>query len=280
DALDQLTIDVAKSRKTLADASSFLPAYDQRLYEQQVKGFEQSLEQLRVSAAPKSKFAFKRKTATGQSNPKTTPQAATPTTTAAPSDVRALTGHTGVYLTSSSLPASSSLSGSQLTISDIDRCIIDLRSSQDDDTLTAMHMKNVKNSILLLPLLSGSVILLDLHNTILVVGCHQFRMHSSTHVNVYLSISSNPIIEHCSDIQFTSYPSSFSASASANEATSTHLSVQDFSHIRATPSPHWRPLPENAVIGDHSWPTAPFEGDVETVLTRLLPQSAAPQQND
>lgn len=34
-------------------------------------------------------------------------------------------------------------------------------------------------------------------------------MHSSSHVDVYLSIPSTPIIEHCSNIRFTSYPARF-----------------------------------------------------------------------
>ena len=64
----------------------------------------------------------------------------------------------------------------------------------------------------------------------------------------------------------TSYPSvSF-----VNQITSKHLSVQDFSHIRATPSPNWEALPDNAVVVKEKWPRAPFDGDVEAVLDSLL----------
>ena len=37
----------------------------------------------------------------------------------------------------------------------------------------------------------------------------QFRMHSSTRVDVFLSVSSNPIIETCSQIRFSQYPNNF-----------------------------------------------------------------------
>ena len=34
----------------------------------------------------------------------------------------------------------------------------------------------------------------------------QFRIHTSSSVDVYISIGSNPIIEHCSSIRFADYP--------------------------------------------------------------------------
>ncbi|THH31831.1 hypothetical protein EUX98_g2345 [Antrodiella citrinella] len=281
--LDQLAVDVSKLRKELADATSFLPSYDQRQYELQVKSFEHSLEQLRVSAAPKPKFAFKRKAATPATNqtvsdakkpgPATADLPSTASTIA--SNARALSNHTGQYLTSSSLPVSSSTAGSELTISDIDHCIVDLVSNQGEgsNAITAVHVKNVKRSVLLLPSMSGSAILHDVENTVLAIGCHQFRMHTSSHVDVYLSIPSNPIIEHCTHIRFTRYPTHLATSDSTAEASSTHLSVQDFSHIRATPSPNWKPLPEEAAIAEKTWPRALLRGDddVESVLKRLLP---------
>lgn len=55
---------------------------------------------------------------------------------------------------------------------------------------------------------------------------------------------------------------------------SKHLSVQDFSHIRATPSPNWTALPEPDIIVDENWPLK-NEGmgseEVNAVLPRLLP---------
>jgi len=43
----------------------------------------------------------------------------------------------------------------------------------------------------------------------IVVSCRQFRMHSCVDVDVYLSCSSNPIIEDCSRIRFGRIPKAY-----------------------------------------------------------------------
>ena len=94
-------------------------------------------------------------------------------------------------------------------------------------------------------------------------------MHTSTKIDVYLSIASNPIIEHCSSIRFAIYPTSlWNKSAEEKvphdgylfqvfpnylwQGPSVNLNVQDFSHIRPTPSPNWSVLPEDGVVA--AWP--------------------------
>lgn len=93
----------------------------------------------------------------------------------------------------------------------------------------------------------------------------QFRMHSSKNIDVLLSISSTPIIEDCTSIRFGHYPPSFHPSPPQSEVSSPPssihtlgsgyrplqyitnltykqpqpLSIQDFSHIRPTPSPNY-----------------------------------------
>jgi len=43
-------------------------------------------------------------------------------------------------------------------------------------------------------------------------------MHTSVKVDVFLSIASNPIVEDCHDIRFTSYPQTLLASERSGEA--------------------------------------------------------------
>lgn len=50
---------------------------------------------------------------------------------------------------------------------------------------------------------------------------------------------------------------------------SNYLAVQDFSHIRATPSPNWSPLPEDRGISDDRWPVS--RENLKEVLQTLLP---------
>ena len=45
--------------------------------------------------------------------------------------------------------------------------------------------------------------------------------------------------------------------------------VQDFSHIRATPSPNWSTLPQDVAILEGQWPLSAV-GDVDRMV-RLLP---------
>ncbi|KAF7366688.1 Tubulin-folding cofactor C [Mycena sanguinolenta] len=294
DVLQTLSLDLATLTKTLSDATGSLPSYDQRQYELQLKGLQKSLEDLRT-LIPKSKFAFKRKVpvpsseapsspdppviaeTTSESQPGSAPTVSTNLT---------LSSHSNQYLTMASLPCTAQTS--DLAISDLDKCIVNLLpDAEDADSglkISALHIRNLTDTVLLLPAIQGSVLLHDLRRCVVVVGCHQvwfldnriipklktrqFRMHTSTHVDVYLSIHSTPIIEHCSQIRFASYPTALRTS----EDTSPHvLSVQDFSHIKSTPSPNWSMLaPENQVS---KWPIRRTPQEVEDLLDALLPRS-------
>lgn len=196
----------------------------------------------------------------------------------APSTYLTLSNHSHARLSFASLPTARDYAESDVTIADLDNCIVDLISSSTP-VLTALHIRNLTNTILLLPVIKGSVLLHNLTRCIIVVGCHQvleseisiiklttiqFRMHTSTNVVVHLSIPSNPVIEHCSMIKFSKYPASIHATA-LNE-----YSVQDFSHIRATPSPNWSPLPDSSRLDE--WIKAGYTAadPLEDVLDRLL----------
>ena len=188
---------------------------------------------------PRSKFAFKRKVKPAAS------LVQTPFTESTPNDIAAapvivgwiLSRQKGRYLTSELLPA---ISSSTLTLSDIDGCIVNLLSRNTQDmhpsfieghsdpatNILAVHIRNIVDSILLLPAVKGSILLQGLKRCVVVASCHQvrlhhqypvrlnnrsfqFRMHNSTNIDVYLSISSNPTIEQCSNIRFAEYPKTF-----------------------------------------------------------------------
>ncbi|EMD36984.1 hypothetical protein CERSUDRAFT_155385 [Gelatoporia subvermispora B] len=275
EALKQIAHDVAKLRKELTDAIGFLPAYDQRQCDLKLKEVEALLEKLRASAAPKPKFSFKRKANPTPSSPSPSdnratqaiPPAVAPSTQTGTSQTNSLilTGQTHRYLTLSSLPVLQSSESSDLAISEISHCIINLTplagdaqeaSAAPPSYFTALHARNITDSILILPHINGSALLHDLTRCIIVLGCHQFRMHTSSDVDVYLSVLSNPIIEHCKGIRFAHYPSLLYPSGQPMSTESKHAAVQDFSHIRATPSPNWSVLQEDKRIADTQWPTA------------------------
>ncbi|KAJ6591055.1 tubulin binding cofactor C-domain-containing protein [Mycena vulgaris] len=276
DALNNLSLDLAKLTKTLADATGSLPSYDQRQYELQLKGLEKSLEEVRA-LLPKPKFSFKRKAPTASSPVPPSPVSITVPEASSQPDYLAistnltLSAHSSRYLSRASFPSASQ--ASDLTISDLNKCIVNLlpdlagEASAESNHLeiSALHIRNLTDTILLLPIIRGSVLLHDLRRCILVVGCHQFRMHTSTGVDVYLSIPSTPIIEHCSQIRFTSYPATLSEETSPNL-----FSVQDFSHIKATPSPNWSAMPNEALV--MKWPVdAIADEEIADTLNALLP---------
>ena len=197
DDIEALTLELVKLTKSVVDATGSLPAFDQRQCEQvcadhrrysvhlrwlimwafqQLKSIESSLEELRALSSPKSKFTFKRKAKTTSSTRSTTsspPPEATPTSSSAIpcSSNLNLSSHQDLYLTASSFISSSpSLAPTDLTISQISFCILNLLQTP----LSALHIHNVHSSILLLPdNVNGSAILHEVTKCIVVVGCHQ-----------------------------------------------------------------------------------------------------------
>ncbi|KAF8830301.1 hypothetical protein HHX47_DHR2000700 [Lentinula edodes] len=256
----------------------------------QLKEIERSLEGLRKASAPASKFAFKRK---AREAVQSSPNVSTPSMKAsdAPTSSLTLSSYTMKLVTPDDLPDPETVAPelrSELSIHDLDSCILNLINAKQHE-ISALHIRNVKNSILLLPALDGSVILHDLINCIVVVKCHQvssessspaivpptnfgeqFRMHSSKSIDVYLSIQSNPIIEHCHSIQFAPYPATFSPTIVQHNS---DVSVQDFSHIKSTPSPNWNVLNERARKLSEDWQSisAVSATDVERILQKSLP---------
>jgi hypothetical protein len=199
-------LDIRKLRKTLTGATSFLAAYDQRQYQavrlphsknqskwihtliQQMDLLEQTLEKTRSASLPKTAFTFKRKTNKPPlSAPPTLPLSSSganelgrrdglPCT----SDFNSLSSHSHCRLSLQSIPTSGEGPPlSDLIISDLDHCIVDLRAtagsvrSQNQLNLTALHIRDLKETLLILPNVKGSVILHNLHRCTAIVTCHQ-----------------------------------------------------------------------------------------------------------
>jgi len=196
---------------------------------QQLKALEIAIESFRASI-PKAKFVFKRRP---QAQPQN--QTVVPLTTASQSPGNAkptipatscslvISSQSNNYITRSSVGE-----WTDLVISELDNCIVDLlapsRGVSNELKASALHVRNLTRCVLLLPPVAGSALLHDLTDCTVVLGCHQvcedrvyiftfyvpglqFRMHSSKNVDVFLSISSDPIIEHCERIRFARYPS-------------------------------------------------------------------------
>ena len=82
---------------------------------------------------------------------------------------------TSTFLTTSSIPRETS-EGLTLTISSLSHCIVDLLSSHDNASLgviRAVHIQDVKDTLIILGNVRGSVLAHNLTNCIVVVACHQ-----------------------------------------------------------------------------------------------------------
>ena len=171
-------------RRKLNDLISELPSYDRRSYEnvchgvkslvqfnydavQQLKTIEEQLALLQSRPKTKGRFAFRKANISASTKPDSSTtqranQTALPMTLDTPVETKIW-----AYLTNTTL-SDSSMDGA-LTISNLDHCVVNVV----DSDLTAVHIRNVKNSLLLLGKVNGSLLAHDLENCTIFVSSHQ-----------------------------------------------------------------------------------------------------------
>ena len=168
---------------------------------QQVKSIEGKIEDFRTAAKPKSRFAFKRRVAADPvasppiaSTTLGTPSASNESAVGSPSEGKTshppnpesvslpkgleLSIHSKRYLTWADLPQSVTPdSAPDLAISNLNRCIVNLLPQTDSRSkFSALHIRDLSDCVLLLPLNEGSALIHDVKNCVLVLGCHQVRL--------------------------------------------------------------------------------------------------------
>lgn len=195
---------VARIRKELVDATPYLASYDRRQCDivrsaglycpsdsgsyhlifviQQLKHLDQ---QIQSSVAPKSRFAFKRAAPTPAikdppplENPlseATTTAVETDVPSSSPTSQLSISRRKNEILSANSLdsqdgelPAQSSL-----FVAHLDSCVVDLIVDKSSFQITALHIRSLKDTIVLAPVIPGSVLIHDCENCLIVVGCHQ-----------------------------------------------------------------------------------------------------------
>jgi len=244
-----------------------------------LKVLEKSISELAVPSRKKTVFAFKRKALTlssdaaspssGFAKAAIKPQQAFSPAAAA---ISSLSSHSHEYLGVESIPSTNSREG--LSIQDLNNCVVNLvpptpvygtRNSLD---ISALHIRDLTETVIVLPPVDGSILIHGLRRCTIFAFCHQFRMHSSHNVDVHLSVASNPIIEHCTEIRFGKYPENVSGQAISESPSYT---VLDFSHIRTSPSPNWSSLESDQ--GTSWWPLSSMTATtLDATLGFLLPQ--------
>ncbi|KAL4779811.1 tubulin binding cofactor C-domain-containing protein [Aspergillus varians] len=161
-------------------------------------------------------------------------------------------GHEGIHIM---LPASGSSASVPASITAMTRCVVDMSiPTAGGKPYASLTVKNVTDSLLLCGHIDGPAHLTGVLNSIIVVNCRQFRMHDCENVDVYLSSSSNPIIEDCFGIRFGRIPRAYQAlDHDRLDAEDRWNLVEDFKWIKAEPSPNWSLLAQDAGVPEEVW---------------------------
>ncbi|KAL2827093.1 tubulin binding cofactor C-domain-containing protein [Aspergillus pseudoustus] len=160
--------------------------------------------------------------------------------------------HEGLHIM---LPSSGSTAAVPASVTAMDRCVVDMSIPTANGVPYAnLMVKTVSDSLLLCGQIDGPAHLTNVHNSIIVVNCRQFRMHDCTNVDVYLSSSSNPIIEDCTDIRFGRIPKGYTTLDHDRLDTDDRWSlVEDFKWIKPEPSPNWSLLGQDDGVPQEVW---------------------------
>ena len=142
---------------------------------QQLKALEKTIEELRGASASAPKFSFKRRATKPKPSTEHASIVVHPPTKSQSTlieSTRTLAGFSHRYLTILDVRSPNSSAG--VSISDLDNCIVNFLPGDEDHTkITALHVQRVSRTVILLPQISGSIILHDLSESVIVVGCHQ-----------------------------------------------------------------------------------------------------------
>ncbi|KAK2744002.1 hypothetical protein FQN57_004455 [Myotisia sp. PD_48] len=317
DAVDYCLAGISHLSNEVKDASSYIPAYDQRIYGEAIKALQDKLGETREIIAPRRKFAFKtaRKnaaavpssvapedaavspsSASGRTLPpyhgssqslneqKTVPlkdhneennaSQDTPSTSTSGSTL-SIASHFGIYLT---LGVSDIYTNVPVSITSIQQSVIDMsKLTANGRSFAALTMKSLSKSVVICGHVNGAAHITAVDHSVIVVQCHQFRMHDCKNVDVFLHCSSKPIIEGCSNIRFSSIPPHYVEDDAASQNPNMWSEVQDFNWLKSEHSPNWSILGETDVIPDEVW-AGISSGDQKWTLDKIL--KAMKIQND
>lgn len=108
------------------------------------------------------------------------------------------------------LPMSASHVIVPASFTSIERCAVDMSApSMKAHPFATLTVKDVSSSLLTCGQVNGAAHITRVENSVIVVSCHQFRMHDCKNVDIYLSCSSKPIIEDCSNVRFCKIPQAY-----------------------------------------------------------------------
>ncbi|KAA8645991.1 hypothetical protein EYZ11_004019 [Aspergillus tanneri] len=159
--------------------------------------------------------------------------------------------HFGLHIM---LPASGSTASVPASITSLRRCVVDMSiPTANGKPYASLTVKGIKESLLICGQINGPAHITGTEHSIIVVTCHQFRMHNCSDVDVYLSSSSNPVIEGCTNVRFGRIPKAYALDHDRPDAEDCWSQVEDFKWIKPEPSPHWSLLSADEAVPEEVW---------------------------
>ncbi|KAF8923813.1 tubulin binding cofactor C-domain-containing protein [Dissophora ornata] len=260
--IDSLVQRIHALEKTVTEKISILPPYDARMCIESIKSMSEQLNQLRTKLVPKAKFSFKSRKAAGATPSPSSSATSTPKRASSPkltstidqSPFMRFEDRSGEHLFIGSLPVPAGDGGTakDVALTNLTDCTVNL---VHNIPLGAIHIKNLKRCMLVIPPVSGSILLHDCEGCTLIGACHQSRMHTSSNMDIYLHVTSEPIVEDCTDMRFAPYGQILPQEeldrlfeiAQLNPSKNFYDKVKDFNWLKQQQSPNWRLLEANEI---------------------------------
>ncbi|CAL5866237.1 uncharacterized protein PFLUO_LOCUS444 [Penicillium psychrofluorescens] len=159
--------------------------------------------------------------------------------------------HYGLHIM---LPASGSTSTVPASMTSLRHCVVDMSiPTADGKPYASLTIKGIDESLLICGQVNGPAHITGVEHSVLVVSCRQFRMHNCNDVDVYLSCSSNPIIEDCSNVRFGRIPRAYALDHDRPDHEDRWSQVEDFKWIKPEPSPNWSLLDPSDAVPEEVW---------------------------
>ncbi|KAI9305557.1 tubulin binding cofactor C-domain-containing protein, partial [Cunninghamella echinulata] len=229
--------------KRITKATEYIPSYDERQYALQIRELNSLLDTARKELTPKPKFSFKSKLNKAKAPANTTNNT---TLTKGSNSIKkeeekvhgmentitfnGISNQVLLLSSQSIINNNNNNNNIDISLSQLEKCVIWLIN--DSIEISTIHIKDVKNCIIVCGIVKGSVLIYGLENSIITVDCHQFRMHDACNVEVLLNVSSRPIMEDSSRISIGDLVN--------NKPSNNYFDqMEDFNWLKQQASPNW-----------------------------------------
>jgi hypothetical protein len=293
-ALSQASDLLQRMQDLLSQSIMDLPPYEIRSAQNCLTEFTQKNTQLRESAAPKKKFAFKSRSkvtaatdgpadALASSESKSENVAAVSSSSSSATAAALLSRYESQAVKLHDLNGArlhytpGQMSGKDMWISHATETSITIC-----DHVGAMRIDHVKNCLIMVGAVAGSVHLEHCDDCVFILASRQIRIHTANKCTFYLVVQSNPIIEHSNAVQFAPYSVSYAQQGAHARAAQLDLTrnlwseVNDFNWLKnEQQSPNWSIVPpaERRPMMDID----PLTGNMTEQTARVvMPTSVAP----